>query len=378
MFRIKVEQLTPGMVLAQDVLIPRTGVTLLPSSTTLTMEMIRRIGHFNIDEVYIAPMEKSDKEKNEEILAPVMAETHEKSVAVVEQLITNYDTNDQSGYSQAVLDGLVGDLLEQVKMDADLLLNLTHMKSYDNYLFSHAVNVSIISILIGEQLGYSKEELNLLGVAALLHDIGMLKISVETWKKNGTLTPTEHQEVRKHPEYGAQFLAANMPEDIRAVAAEHHERYDGSGYPKGLKGSEINYKARIVALADVYDACISERLYRERLTPQEAIRLIVADQKGFDPQLLKIFLLTMAVYPIGSFVQLNTGEVGRVIRVSKNQPFRPVLSLYYDRKGELLRQPVRLDLSAEVNHLLYIKETLSANEHKKVSQEVAKAFPNHL
>lgn len=116
MFRIKVDQLTPGMVLAQDVLIPRTGVTLLPSSTTLTMEMIRRIGHFNIDEVYIAPMEKSDKEKNEEILAPVMAETHEKSVAVVEQLITNYDTNDQSGYSQAVLDGLVGDLLEQVKM----------------------------------------------------------------------------------------------------------------------------------------------------------------------------------------------------------------------------------------------------------------------
>jgi len=366
------------MVLAQDILIPRTGVTLLPSSTTLTMEMIRRIGHFNIEEVYIDTPEKSDKEKNEEILAPVMAETHEKSVAVVEKIITNFDNNDQTGYNQAVLDGLVGDLLEQVKMDADLLLNLTHMKSYDNYLFSHAVNVSIISILIGEQLGYSKEELNLLGVAALLHDIGMLKISVETWKKTGTLTPTEHQEVRKHPVYGAQFLAADMPEDIRAVAAEHHERYDGSGYPKGLKGSEINYKARIVALADVYDACISDRLYRERLTPQEAIKLIVEDQKGFDPQLLKIFLLTMAVYPIGSFVRLNTREVGRVIRVSKNQPFRPVLSLYYDRKGELLHQPIRLDLSEDVNHLLYIKETLPVNDHKKVAKQVAEAFPNSL
>ena len=106
--------------------------------------------------------------------------------------------------------------------------------------------------------------------------------------------------------------------------------------------------------------------------------MIVGDQDGFDPQLLKIFLLTMAVYPIGSFVRLNTGEVGRVIRVAKNQPFRPVLSLYYDRKGELLRQPVRLDLSAEMNHLLYIKETLSTPEHKKVAAQVAEAFPNHL
>ncbi|HHT48383.1 MAG TPA: HD-GYP domain-containing protein [Firmicutes bacterium] len=377
MYRIKVDQLTPGMVLAQDVLIPRTGVTLLPSSTLLTMEMIRRIGHFNIEEVYISVSEKSDKEKSEEILAPVMAETHQKSVAVVEKFITNFDHYEESDYTKAVLDGLVGDLLEQVKMDPDLLLNLTHMKSYDNYLFSHAVNVSIISILIGEQLGYSEEELNLLGIAGLLHDIGMLKISVATWKKTGTLTPTEYKEVRKHPTYGAQYLA-DMHEDIKAVAAEHHERHDGSGYPKGLKGSEINYKARIVAIADVYDACISERLYRERLTPQEAIRLIVGDQKCFDPQLLKIFLLTMAVYPIGSYVRLNTGEVGRVIRVVKNQPFRPVLSLYYDRKGELLPEPIRLDLSQDVNHLLYIKETLPPTDHKKVAKQVAETFPNSI
>lgn len=369
---IKVDQLVPGMILAQDVLIPRTGVTLLPMKTVLTMEMIRRIRSFNIEEIYIKVPEKTDKEKNEEILAPVMAETHEKSVAAVERFITNFR---KDSFTQEAIDGLVGDLLEQVEMDADLLLNLTHMKSYDNYLFSHAVNVSIISILIGEQLGYAKEELNQLGVAALLHDIGMLKIAVETWRKTGTLTPSEYQEVRKHPEYGAEFLAG-MPEEIRAVAAQHHERYDGSGYPRGLKGSQINYKARIVALADVYEACISDRPYRERLTPQEAIKLIVANQEGFDPQILKVFLLTMAVYPIGTFVRLNTGEIGKVIRVSKNQPFRPILSLYYDRQGQLLGQPIRLDLSKDVNHLLYIEETLSAAEHKRLSQQVAEAFSN--
>ena len=211
---IRVGQLVPGMILAQDVLIPRTGVTLLPMNTVLTMEMIRRIASFNIEEVYIKVPERSDKEKNEEILAPVMAETHEKSVAAVEKVITNFR---KDSFTQEAIDGLVGDLLEQVEMDADLLLNLTHMKSYDNYLFSHAVNVSIISILIGEQLGYEKEELNQLGVAALLHDIGMLKIAVETWRKTGTLTPEEYQEVRKHRVRG-RAPGGNVGE-IQAVAA---------------------------------------------------------------------------------------------------------------------------------------------------------------
>lgn len=370
----KIDQLLPGMVLAQDVLIPRTGVTLLAVNTKLTMEMIRRIGHFGIDTVYVTAPEKSDKEKNEEILAPVMAETHDKSVAVVEKYITTYD---QNLFTQQILEGLVGDLLEQVEMDADLLLNLTHMKSYDNYLFSHAVNVSIISIIIGEQLGYSKVELGQLGVAALLHDIGMLRISVKTWRNNGTLTPSEYQEVRKHPFYGAEYLSTKVAEDIRAVAAQHHERYDGSGYPRGLKGSNINYKARIVALADVYDALISERPYRDRLNPQEAIRLIVSDQASFDPQLLKVFLLTMAVYPIGTYVKLNTGEIGKVIRITKNQPFRPVLTLYVDRQGKILEEPIRLDLNQDENHLLYVKETIVGAEYEEITQEITASFPNH-
>ena len=372
MHATKVDQLIPGMVLAQDVLIPRTGVTLLSVNTKLTVEMIRRIGYFDINTVYVAAQEKSDKEKNEEILAPVMAETHDKSVAAVENFITNYD---QDRFTQQILDGLVGDLLEQVEMDADLLLNLTHMKSYDNYLFSHAVNVSIMSIIIGEQLGYSKAELGQLGVAALLHDIGMLRISVKTWRNNGSLTPDEYQEVRNHPFYGAEYLSKKMTEDIRAVAAQHHERYDGSGYPRGLKGSNINYKARIVALADVYDALISDRPYRARLNPQEAIRLIVSDQEGFDPQLLKVFLLTMAVYPIGTYVKLNTGEIGKVIRITKNQPFRPILTIYSDRHGKILEVPIRLDLNQDENHLLYVKETLTGAEHEKIAQQISNSFP---
>lgn len=365
---VKVDKLIPGMVLAQDVLISRTGVTLIPVNTLLTVEMIRRIASFNIDEVYISEPRKSNKEKDEEILAPVMAQTHHHAVAAVEDIVTNYG---EHLFEEQAISGLVGDLLDQVEMDSSLLLNLTHLKSYDNYLFSHSVNVSILAILIGEKLGYSKEELNLLGVAALLHDIGMLKIPITTWDKNGTLTPLEYRKVRNHPLYGEDFLSSkNMSKEVRAVASQHHERFDGTGYPKGLQGSNINFKARIVAIADVYDACISERPYRERITPQETLKLIVSDQKLYDPQLLKIFISTMAIYPIGSLVRLNTGEIGKVIRVTNNQPFRPVLCIYFDREENLLEQPLRIDLSEDQNHLLFIKETLSALQHKKALQQI--------
>ncbi len=367
---VKVDKLVPGMILAQDVLIPRTAVTLLPSNAVLTVEMIRRIASFNINEVFIAELQKSEEEKAEERLAPVMAQAHENAVNAVREIVTNPEDR---LLEEPIIAGLVGELLEHVKMDASLFLNLTHLKTYDNYLFSHSVNVSILALLIGEQLNYSSEELNQIGVAALLHDIGMLKIPMEITHKAGTLTPEEYDEIRKHPIFGEEFLAANnMSKDIRAVAAQHHERFDGSGYPNKLKGSDINYKARIVALADVYDACISERPYRERITPQEALRIIVADQKLYDPQLLKVFISTMAVYPIGSLVKLNTGEIGKVIKVRNKQPFRPVVQIHFDREEKLLEEPVRLDLSDEANHLLFIKGTLSTSEHKRAMDEIEK------
>ena len=367
---VKVDKLIPGMVLAQDVLVPSTGVTLLPSNAVLTLEMIRRITSFNISVVFIADPQKSEEEKTEEILAPAMAQAHENVVAAVRDIVTNPE--DQL-FEEQIIAGLVGELLEHVEMDASLFLNLTHLKTYDNYLFSHSVNVSILALLIGEQLNYSSEELNQLGVAALLHDIGMLKVPMEIWRKSGTLTPDEYQEIRNHPLYGEEILAAkNMSKEIRAVAAQHHERFDGSGYPNKLKSSEINYKARIVALADVYDACISERPYRERITPQEALRLIVADQELYDPQILKVFISTMAVYPIGSLVKLNTGEIGKVIKVRNKQPFRPVLQIYFDREEKLLDEPIRLDLSEDANHLLFIKDTLSPVQHKKALAEIGK------
>lgn len=355
------------MVLGQDVLFPRTGATLVSAGTKLTFDLIRRIESFGIKEVIIIQSGKTRQEAKEEELLPVFTEYHDRVITTANEIFTN---SEQQPIEARVVEDLVSELLEQVELDSDLMLNLTHLKSYDDYLFSHCVNVSILAILIGEALGYPKEELNLIGTAALVHDLGMMKVPNKIWKKNGVLDPEELKLIKNHPLYGVEMLK-DFPEEILSIVKEHHEKYDGSGYPQGLKGEDIAFKARIVGLADVYDACISNRPYRARLTPQQALQIIFQDKEKYDPHILKGFISVMAIYPIGSLVKLNTGEIAKVIRVNKNQPFRPVIKVLFDRNGNKLDQPLRINLDDDRNNVIHIKDNLSAEESNTIIEQLS-------
>ncbi|NLZ44518.1 MAG: HD domain-containing protein [Clostridia bacterium] len=369
MKRIKTSQLTPGMWLAEDIFLPNTTVTLIGAGTELTLEMIRRIESLGIETVRIDEAEEEKKDEKERQLLPILAEKHERVISAVEELI---DPSADQSFEEETVRNLADDLLSQVEMDPSLLLNLTHIKAYDNYLFSHSVNVAILTLMVGEVLGYTKLELQELGTAALLHDLGMLSIPQEIWQKPGPLSPAEQEEIRKHPVYGEELLRnKGFPEEVLKVAREHHERYDGSGYPDGKREKEISFKARILAVTDVYDACISYRPYREQMTPQEALAQLLAEKEKYDLVVLNAFVSVMAIYPIGSLVVLNSGEVAKVIRVSKNNPFRPEVRIYLDRAGNILEQPLRVNLADEKNHTLYIDKTLPAEEHKKIQVLIA-------
>ncbi len=373
MKKIKVTQLVPGMRLAEDIFLPNTNVILIGANKELTVDVIRRIEAMGISEVSITEeTEEDSKEEKEKQLIPLLMKNHERAVSAVEEIIkpsSDYPLEEQ------VIRGLADDLLAQVEVDSSLLLNLTHLKRYDNYLFSHSVNVAILSILTGEVLGYTREELNRLGVAALLHDIGMMSIKPEIWQKQGSLLPEELEEIKKHPLYGEEILkAGNFPEEILAVVREHHERCDGSSYPYGKQGKEISFKARILGVTDVYDACISFRPHREQMTPQQALEQLLAEKEKYDPVVLNAFVSVMAIYPTGSLVQLNTGEVAKVIKVRKNNPFRPELRIYYDREGRRLEKPLRLNLAEDKYHTLYIDKTLPAEEHRRIMAELADDF----
>jgi putative nucleotidyltransferase with HDIG domain len=368
--RIKTSQLVPGMWLAEDIFLPNTTVTLIGAGTELTLEMVRRIESLGIETVKIDEEEEARREEKERQLLPVLAEKHERAISAVEELI-NKPSAEQSLEEETVR-SLADELLSQVEMDPSLLLNLTHIKAYDNYLYSHSVNVTILTLMVGEVLGYTKPELHELGTAALLHDLGMLSIPQEVWQKPGPLSPAEQAEIRKHPVYGEELLRSKgFSEEVLKVAREHHERYDSSGYPDAKREKEISFKARILAVTDVYDACISYRPYREQMTPQEALAQLLAEKEKYDPVVLNAFVSVMAIYPIGSLVVLNSGEVAKVIRVSKNNPFRPEVRIYLDRAGSLLVQPLRVNLADEKNHTLYIDKTLPAEEHKKIEILIA-------
>ncbi len=366
---IKTADLVPGMILARDVHNPN-GLLLARKGMKVTGDLIRKLTAWSHLELEIE--EKTDVllEKEEKKLIAEVSQIHERVINLTENLMLSMD--DPSELNPNMLKGMVGELKNQIDTNSNILLNLSHLKKYDHYIFSHVVNVSVLSLIIGRELGLSALELRELGMAALLHDIGMTKIEREIYDQKERLTPEQWQEIKRHPKLGADSLGdtEDFSEAVLRGIREHHERCDGSGYPQGLVEAEIHLFAKIIAVADVYDACISLRKYRARLTPRDALENLFKQSKLFGMEILKAFISAMAVYPIGTFIKLNTGEIGKVIGISHGEPFRPELSIYYNRSGELLDKPLRINLNNDENSLICIDYTIEGMELKKIEEDL--------
>jgi HD-GYP domain-containing protein (c-di-GMP phosphodiesterase class II) len=208
-------------------------------------------------------------------------------------------------------------------------------------------------------------------MAALLHDIGMQKVAEEIWQQKRLLTYEELQEVRKHTLYGYEMVKRSLEISNEVIDGvyQHHERFDGSGYPQGLKSNEISRFAKIIAVADVYDACISPRPHRAKMTPRQALSSLMENNCQYDPTVLHAFLSVMAVYPIGCIVKLSSGEIGKVVGINPNQPFRPEIRIFTDRSRANIEKPYRVNLADEHFALIHIAKTLDGEEKDYVLQE---------
>jgi len=231
-----------------------------------------------------------------------------------------------------IIDGLIS--------NREIFQKLSELKKVDDYTFEHSISVCVLSLVIGISMNYGTDKLNEIGAGAILHDIGKLKISREILQKPSELTYAEFNEIKKHTLYGYQFLK-NTP-GISPVAAyialSHHERYDGSGYPMQLKGDKINKLARIVAVADVFDALSSDRVYRKKLRPQEIIEYFTeTGSHNFDPEVVDIFVSLVSMYPAGTNVVLNTGERGVVVSNNRGLPLSPVVRVKCDGNNNRLK-----------------------------------------
>jgi len=210
------------------------------------------------------------------------------------------------------------------------------IRKYDDATFIHSLNVAILCNMFGHWINMPLDDLDVLTLAGLLHDVGKMKIPEEIIKKPGILTEEEYTEIKNHPRRGYNLLKPmKLDERIKKVALMHHERCDGSGYPDGLRGDQIDEFAKIVAIADVYDALTSARVYRGALCPFEVINMVVEQDgdKRFDPKYLHPFLEGVVKSFIGCEVVLSDGEKGTIVAMHADELARPSVLCQWESVG---------------------------------------------
>ena len=242
---------------------------------------------------------------------------------------------------------LVDSLAQAVSANRTALIALTALKNYDNYTFTHMVNVSILTMSQARALGIEGSTLRELGLAALMHDIGKVRTPTEILNKPAKLTDDELQIMRMHVVDGAEILrrTKEMPAIAPVVAFEHHLRLDGSGYPFGVKRAGINVGTQLCSIADVYDAMRSQRAYQQAY-PSDRILEVMKRNDGheFDQHLVRRFTQLLGIYPPGNLVRLNDGGMGVVIAVHAPEPFKPRIKVIATPTGEFLETPYEVNL----------------------------------
>ncbi|MFH1460794.1 MAG: HD domain-containing phosphohydrolase [Candidatus Omnitrophota bacterium] len=255
------------------------------------------------------------------------------------------------------LEIIIDKLIDCLSTDEEALITLIWGDYFDpeNYLYQHSVNVSILCLRLGLGLSCSGRKLKQIGIAAFFHDIGLTKFE-KLITQPRIFNEYEQQKIKTHPVVGKKFFENIMHGfdfEIGDVIVQEHERVDGTGYPKGLKDKEILEYAKLIGLADTYEALMHNRPYRNKKTPQEAIKEIINHKAAYEHKFLKVFLNTFGVFPITTKVTLNTKEIGSVIRQNLNMPMRPVVNITHNVQGQELEKSKEIDLST--NFSVYIK-----------------------
>jgi HD-GYP domain-containing protein (c-di-GMP phosphodiesterase class II) len=226
------------------------------------------------------------------------------------------------------------------------------------YLYYHCVNVSILALRIASGLRFEREAALELGLAGLLHDIGLMNY-LDIIHQSKVLTINEFANIKQHPRAGFEMLSKLNPlpaDGIRNAVLQEHERIDGTGYPEALTESAICLNAQIVGLADSFEALTHRRPHREKRTPLEASKIITEEKKAFSSKIIKALFERVGIFPVGATVRLNTKELGIVLRVHAEFPLRPLVKVLFDVEGNELKEPKLVDLSN--SRVLFIAECL--------------------
>lgn len=340
-----------GAILAKPILNDR-GRVLINSGIRLEKKMIKRLLDFGISYVYLEDKHTKDIKVNDAISEQVKMEamqTIEKSF----DMIKNADADDISMVMEKntpIFKKLVEKVLLELKNHEHLSSVMSDVYLYDNYIFSHSLNVTIYTLALGLELKLPPKQMEILGLGAILHDIGKMKVPLEILLKPGSLTAEEFEIIKSHAEAGFEMLrkVETLPLLVSHCAYQHHERLNGSGYPRGIEAKDIHLFGKIIAVADVFDAITSNRVYHDALLPHEALEILYTGSGYlYDAKIVEAFRRAIVLYPNGLSVMLSNGEKGIVCKQNKGMNERPIVRIV-EREGKEI-PPYDLNLKEDLS-----------------------------
>ena len=264
------------------------------------------------------------------------------------------------------IDNISGRLLQAVREQRNSFIGYIlggEIKGHE--MAKSLVNTAILSALIAQEMKMASHKILQVVTGALLHDVGMLRMPKEIVEKKGGLSAAELQRIQSHPLYTYKIVNKELlyPEDVGLIVLQHHERWDGEGYPRRISGEGINIGARIVSVADAFEAMVSQKPYRNSMMGYQAMKNLLSDNlRRFDPDVIKAFIQTMGIYPIGSIILLNNGCLARVVEVEGTAPLRPKIRILIDEFGKVFKQDEGDLIDLLVEKSLFIAKAVDPKE----------------
>lgn len=361
--RVQTSQLREGYILLNDVT-GKSGQAIMRGNTVLTAEHIEILEKFLVptvevtttpvyaeDTVKLEQQQLKDVEKKVEQTLPVVKEVLpfiQHYLEVVESFKKEYlKWNNGVPIDIANVRKMIIPLLDRVE-DLDIeVYTLYDFVEPEEYIYHHAVSVSLVSTFIAKELGFSKGEALQVGLAGILCDAGMTRVDKDILTKVGPLTEKQQQDIHNHPIYSSRMVE-NLPTISRSVKLailQHHERMNGTGYPEGKSGDDIHLFARILAVSDTYDAMASERFYKKRQTVYQVFAAIEREQySNFDPKVVQAFIRSLSIRSLGKRVELSNGRIGEIVFVNESNPTRPLIKMDDTKEIISLMEKINLEI----------------------------------
>ncbi|MFC0559430.1 HD-GYP domain-containing protein [Halalkalibacter alkalisediminis] len=357
---VSIRSVTAGSKLAKAIY-NDNGQVLLFEGAELTNRVLDRLSQLGFTFIYI----QDERTDDIEVESVVREETKRQAVKTIKaefqaiaddiKLKKAFNSDHFSKDFSKVIQAILSD----IKKNENALAILSDMFVYDSYIFTHSLNVTVYTLGLAVELGFNDKQLMDIGMGALLHDVGKMAIPVEVLNKPGRLNNEEFRIIQTHARAGFDMLrnAPNLSLLSAHCAYQHHERLDGTGYPQGLKGNQIHYYAKMIAIADVFDAVTSNRIYRKPMLPHEGLELLYSGVgKQFDQALVEAFRRTIAVYPAGIKVKLSDGRMAIVVKQNKQLSTHPVVRIMEENDKEI-SPSYDVDLMEQLNVTIVETET---------------------